>query len=84
MDDLADWLKENTEWEIEVRPDTPEGQPDILVGDLLAIELKVNPSKTERDRCVGQSAGYSREWVTWIVLIDAAASVSAQPRPSFG
>jgi len=73
-DDLAEWLSQNTDWVIEVRPNGREGEPDILVADLLALELKINPSKSERDRCVGQTAGYSREWVTWIVLIDAAAS----------
>jgi len=70
-DDLADWLDENLDWEIEVRRPTCEGQPDIIIGDLLALELKIDPSKSERDRCVGQIAGYSREWVTWVVLIDA-------------
>ncbi len=74
VDDLADYLETNTDWEIEVAPGTPEGQPDVLIGDLLALELKVNPSKSELDRCVGQCAGYSRLWVTWIVLIDASAS----------
>src|SRR6266853_3979003 len=59
--------------EIELRPDTREGVPDILVDDRLAIEVKINPNKAERDRLVGQCAGYSREWVTWIVLIDTPA-----------
>lgn len=74
MHDLAEYLDANSEWEIEVRPSTAEGEPDILVGDLLALELKVAPSKGERDRCVGQCAGYSRQWVTWMVLIDASSS----------
>jgi hypothetical protein len=51
-------------------PNTREGQPDILIDDHLVLELKVNPNKSERDRLIGQCAGYSREWVTWIVLID--------------
>lgn len=71
VDDLADWLDKNLSWDIEVRPSTHEGQPDIVIGDLLALELKIDPSKSERDRCVGQIAGYSREWATWIVLLDA-------------
>jgi hypothetical protein len=71
---LAYYLENNMNWEIETWPDTDEGCPDILIGDLLALELKVNPGKAERDRCVGQCAGYSREWVTWIVLIDSPAS----------
>jgi hypothetical protein len=73
-EDLAGYLEEETDWEIEVCPDTPHGQPDILIQDVLALELKVDPNKSERDRCIGQSAGYSREWVTWIVLVDADAS----------
>lgn len=71
VDDLADWLDENLDWGIEVRRTTLEGQPDIIIGDLLVLELKINPCKSERDRCVGQIAGYSREWVTWVVLIDS-------------
>ncbi len=71
-DDLANWLDENLDWEIEVRRPTCEGQPDIIIGDLLALELKIAPSKSERDRCIGQIAGYSREWVTWVVLIGAS------------
>jgi hypothetical protein len=60
--------------EIELRPTTREGVPDILIDDRLAIEVKVDPGKTERDRLVGQCAGYSREWVTWIVLLDTPAN----------
>ena len=73
-EDLADFLENNSKWEIEVSPDSPKGQPDILIGDLLALELKVNPSKSERDRLIGQCAGYSRLWVTWAVIIGAPES----------
>jgi hypothetical protein len=72
--DLAGYLSGNTDWEIEVMPNTHEGCPDVLIGDLLALEVKLNPNKSERDRCVGQCAGYSRQWVTWIVLIGTSAS----------
>lgn len=71
---LAEYLEENTEWEIEVFPNSPEGKPDILIGDLIALELKIKPNKAERDRCVGQCAGYSRLWMTWMVIIDSPAS----------
>ncbi len=67
--DLAGHLINNSEWEIEFYPSTPEGKPDILVGDLLALELKVRLRKGERDRLVGQCAGYSRLWVTWALLL---------------
>jgi hypothetical protein len=56
--------------EIDLRPDTCQGVPDILIDDRLVLEVKVNPNKAERDRLLGQCAGYSREWVTWVVLID--------------
>lgn len=72
--DLADYLDINTEWEIEIYPDTPEGKPDILIGDLIALELKINPSKNETNRCIGQCAGYSRLWITWMVIVDAPSS----------
>lgn len=74
VEELASYLEEASDWEIETWPRTSYGTPDILVGDLLALELKMNPNKAERDRCVGQCAGYSRQWVTWIVLFDASAS----------
>lgn len=72
--DLADYLDANTDWEIEVYPNSPEGKPDILIGDLIALELKINPSKNETNRCIGQCAGYSRLWITWMVIIDAPSS----------
>lgn len=71
---VADYLDENCEWAVELWPKTPEGAPDILIGDLLALEFKYNPNKAERDRCVGQCAGYSRLWPTWIILIDTPES----------
>jgi hypothetical protein len=73
-EDLAAYLDANTDWEVDICPDTPEGKPDILIGDLIALELKVNPSKNERNRCIGQCAGYSRLWITWMVIIDAPSS----------
>ncbi len=72
--DLADYLEEYSHWEIEVYPNTYEGKPDIVIGDLLALELKLAPSKGERDRAIGQCAAYSRQWITWLVLIDASAT----------
>ena len=72
--DLAQYLDENTDWDVEVYPNTPEGNPDILIGDLIALELKIRPSKNERNRCIGQCAHYSRLWITWMVIIDSPAS----------
>jgi hypothetical protein len=74
VSDLAEYLNQKTGFEVEEYPATREGRPDILVEGVLALELKFRPSKGERDRCVGQCAGYSRLWVTWIVLIDARQS----------
>jgi hypothetical protein len=73
-EDLAAFLEENTDWEIEVYPNSPEGKPDILIGDLLALELKIGLGKAQRDRLIGQCAGYSRLWVTWAVIIGATES----------
>lgn len=72
--DLAEYLDANTDWEVEVFPNSPVGKPDVLIGDLIALELKIKPNKAERDRCVGQCAGYSRLWMTWMVIIDSPAS----------
>ena len=72
--DLYDYLIDETNFEIEIYPGTREGKPDILIDDRLAIEVKVNLSKAERDRLIGQTSAYSREWVTWIVLIDTPRS----------
>lgn len=73
-EDLAEFLEEKSDWEIEVYPSSPEGRPDILIGDLLALEIKVGLGKAQRDRLIGQCAGYSRLWVTWAVIIDATES----------
>jgi hypothetical protein len=54
---------------VEIRTSTLYGIPDILINDSLVLELKVNPEKGERDRLIGQCCGYSREWVTWAILI---------------
>ena len=62
------------DFDVEMFPSIREGKPDILIDDRLALELKVNPRKGERDRLVGQTAAYSREWVTWIVLVDTPES----------
>lgn len=72
--DLAAYLEESSDWEIEVSPNTREGKPDVLIGDLLALELKYAPSKGEFDRAIGQCAAYSRQWITWLIIIDARAS----------
>lgn len=77
VSDLAEYLNLETGFEVEEYPPTREGRPDILVEGVLALEMKIRPSKGERDRCVGQCAGYSRLWVTWIVLIDGRPSESA-------
>ena len=55
---------------LELRTSTLFGIPDILINDRLVLELKVDPNKAERDRLIGQCCGYSREWVTWAIVID--------------
>jgi len=77
-EDLFDYLKTNLDWKIEQEPSTREGKPDILVEDLIVLELKVNPGKAEQDRAIGQCAGYSREWITLLILIDTPASAEGR------
>lgn len=72
--DLAQYIEEQCDLEIEVFPNSPEGKPDVLVGDVLALELKVGLGKAQRDRLIGQCAGYSRLWITWAIIIDASES----------
>jgi len=72
--DLGSHLDQESSCEVEVMPGIAGTKPDVLVEDVLALEVKVNPNKAELDRCVGQCAGYSRRWVTWIVLIDTPPS----------
>ena len=76
VEDLFDYLAQETDGEfgLEMSPATREGKPDILIDDVLAIEVKYNLTKAERDRLIGQTAAYSREWVTWIVLVDTPDS----------
>lgn len=76
-DDLYQYLcdeylddRESFAEEIHLRPATAEGIPDILIDDRLVLEVKCKLNKAERDRLLGQCAGYSREWVTWVVLLD--------------
>lgn len=73
-EDLADFTHEQSGLEVETFPSTTEGKPDILIEGVLALEVKISPSKGERDRCVGQAMGYSRSWATWVILIDAPRS----------
>lgn len=71
---LYEYLDENTDLEVELYPNTGEGTPDILIGDLIALELKVRPNKNERNRGIGQCAHYSRQWITFMIVIDSPAS----------
>src|SRR5580658_1260675 len=71
-EDLFDYLvaELDDDIEIELRTYTSRGIPDILIDDRLVLELKVDPNKSERDRLIGQCCDYSREWVTWAIVID--------------
>ncbi len=71
VEDLAFYLQGNSDLDVEICPHTPEGQPDIVIEDLIALELKLGLSKKERDRAIGQCAGYSRQWLTLLVVIGA-------------
>jgi len=71
---LSDYLRERSDYRIETRPSAPK--PDVLVENTLAIELKINPDKSERDRCVSQCVRYvhQQQWDTMVVLLDTPAS----------
>jgi len=74
-DDLAEFLDgEIEDATIEVEPYVDGMKPDVLVEDVLALEVKKDPSKGEIDRAVGQITGYSRLWVTWLVLFESSPS----------
>ncbi len=71
---MAMQLRFITRFDIEEEPSQFGMKPDILLDGLVAIELKLNPSKTELDRLVGQLVGYAREWATIICLINTPQS----------
>jgi len=54
---------------VEKRVRTAFGNPDIIIDDRLALELKLGPHEGEKDRLIGQCCKYSVEWVTWAVVI---------------
>ncbi len=70
---LPEELEQDDEVEVELWPTTQCGVPDILINDQLVLELKLEPDKGGRDRGIGQCADYSREWVTWMVIIGSPA-----------
>jgi tetratricopeptide (TPR) repeat protein len=72
---LADCYLRMAEYKkvIDLRPTTSCGVPDILINGQLVLELKIDPDKGGRDRGIGQCADYSREFVTWMVIIGGPA-----------
>jgi hypothetical protein len=70
---LPDELEEDDEVEVELWPTTSCGVPDILINGQLVLELKIDPDTGGRDRGIGQCADYSREFVTWMVIIGSPA-----------
>jgi len=69
-DALVSYFEDESEFEVESKPRTASGEPDIVLDDVVAIEIKVNPRKSECDRCVGQVGAFAQEWLTLIVLFD--------------
>lgn len=74
MNGLARYLRNKTDLEVEVEPNSPFGIPDILLDGVVALELKKGLKKTEMDRCVGQAAGFSQRWFTVILVFDTPTS----------
>lgn len=73
-DFLSKLLERSLRYSIEIEPFSFGMKPDILIDGLVAIELKLSPSKSEIDRLVGQVTGYARQWTTVIFLIDTPQS----------
>jgi len=71
---LLEYFDTHSEYEVESEPNTGFGRPDILIGGVVALELKVKPNRNERNRLVGQVLDYSRQWFTIIVLWDTPQS----------
>lgn len=72
---LFDYLCEETEnCEIKTAPTDRDKLPDILIDDVLALELRCSLSRMEKDRLIKIVTAYSREWVTWIVLLEISDS----------
>lgn len=65
---LGRFLEEELASDVEWEPLTPQGRPDLLIDDRVALELKYDPKKTEIDRCVGQLHGFAEEWLTFLVV----------------
>lgn len=76
--DLAHYLDQNCNCDVEVQPDTPHGKPNILLGDKLALVLRINPDKGERGRVIDQCVDYASQWVTWIIIIGGRPNLVGQ------
>ncbi|HYM04921.1 MAG TPA: hypothetical protein VEU11_00035 [Terriglobales bacterium] len=70
---IPEELEEDDEVDVDLWPTTHCGVPDILINGQLVLELKLDPDKGGRDRGIGQCADYSREWLTWLVVIGSPA-----------
>ena len=63
---------------VEKRARTEFGNPDIIIDDRLALELKLGPHEGEKDRLIGQCCKYSVEWVTWAVVLGMSRKKARQ------
>lgn len=70
QEELVSYFRQESGYEVESKPRTAHGEPDIVLDDVVALEIKVNPNKGERDRCLGQVSAFAKEWLTLIVLFD--------------
>jgi hypothetical protein len=69
---VAKTLAKRLPFTVERAPKTPAGDPDLLIHGTLALEVK--RALTKQDRCVGQCAGYAKQWPTWIILFETPPS----------
>lgn len=79
---LGTFLEEEMASEVEWEPLTPQGRPDLLIDDRVALELKYDPHKAEIDRCVGQLHGFAEEWLTILIVFATPPSRARYLRDS--
>ena len=72
---VADYLKDNSDWEIELWPSRSEGTPDILIAGQLALDFMYNPNQIECKECIYRCVRFSMPWATWIILIDTPKAI---------
>ena len=69
-DELSQWFADTTTLAFEEHPSTAAGRPTFLFEGLVALEVKLNPTRAEADRCIRQVLMYARDYFTIILVAD--------------